>query len=68
MSPALHLGALRRNRKAYPDVFNQLLQFLYEGCLSNTRGRPVDFTNNDLKYRFEGDREGLRQSVLRVLW
>ncbi len=31
--------------KAHPDVFNILLQILEDGCLTDSRGRHVDFRN-----------------------
>ncbi len=31
--------------KAHPDVFNILLQILEDGCLTDSRGRRVDFRN-----------------------
>ncbi len=31
--------------KAHPDVFNILLQILEDGCLTDGKGRKVDFTN-----------------------
>lgn len=31
--------------KAHPDVFNMLLQILEDGCLTDARGRRIDFTN-----------------------
>ncbi len=31
--------------KAHPDVFNILLQILEDGCLTDAKGRSVDFTN-----------------------
>ncbi len=31
--------------KAHPDVFNILLQILEDGCLTDAKGRKVDFTN-----------------------
>ena len=31
--------------KAHPDVFNILLQVLEDGCLTDTKGRSVDFRN-----------------------
>ena len=31
--------------KAHPDVFNLLLQILEDGCLTDSRGRRVDFRN-----------------------
>jgi ATP-dependent Clp protease ATP-binding subunit ClpC len=34
--------------KAHPDVFNLLLQVLEEGCLTDSRGRTVDFSNTVL--------------------
>ncbi|MEA3459181.1 MAG: ATP-dependent Clp protease ATP-binding subunit, partial [Chloroflexota bacterium] len=48
-------GALRRRpyslilldeiEKAHPDAFNMLLQIMEDGCLSDARGRRVDFRN-----------------------
>ena len=31
--------------KAHPDVFNLLLQILYDGRLTDSKGRVIDFTN-----------------------
>lgn len=31
--------------KAHPDVFNMLLQILEDGCLTDAKGRKIDFTN-----------------------
>jgi ATP-dependent Clp protease ATP-binding subunit ClpC len=31
--------------KAHPDVFNMLLQVMEDGCLTDARGRKVDFRN-----------------------
>ncbi len=31
--------------KAHPDVFNMLLQLMEDGCLTDARGRKVDFRN-----------------------
>jgi ATP-dependent Clp protease ATP-binding subunit ClpC len=31
--------------KAHPDVFNMLLQLMEDGCLTDSRGRKVDFRN-----------------------
>ena len=31
--------------KAHPDVFNLLLQIMEDGCLTDAKGRTVDFTN-----------------------
>ena len=31
--------------KAHPEVFNVLLQILEDGCLTDARGRKVDFSN-----------------------
>ncbi len=31
--------------KAHPDVFNMLLQILEDGCLTDAKGRKVDFKN-----------------------
>ena len=31
--------------KAHPEVFNILLQILEDGCLSDAKGRKIDFTN-----------------------
>lgn len=31
--------------KAHPDIFNILLQILEDGCLTDTAGRKVDFSN-----------------------
>jgi len=31
--------------KAHPDVFNMLLQVMEDGCLTDSRGRKVDFRN-----------------------
>lgn len=31
--------------KAHPDVYNMLLQLLEDGCLTDAKGRKIDFTN-----------------------
>ncbi len=31
--------------KAHPDIFNVLLQIMEDGCLTDAKGRKVDFTN-----------------------
>ena len=31
--------------KAHPDAFNMLLQILEDGCLTDAKGRKIDFTN-----------------------
>ncbi len=31
--------------KAHPDVFNMLLQLLEDGCITDAKGRKIDFTN-----------------------
>jgi ATP-dependent Clp protease ATP-binding subunit ClpB len=38
-------GAVRRDRKGAPDVFNVLLQVLDDGRLTDGQGRTVDFKN-----------------------
>ncbi|HUA13280.1 MAG TPA: ATP-dependent Clp protease ATP-binding subunit, partial [Candidatus Sulfotelmatobacter sp.] len=31
--------------KAHPDVFNMMLQILEDGCITDAKGRKIDFTN-----------------------
>ncbi|MGB4985144.1 MAG: AAA family ATPase, partial [Erysipelotrichaceae bacterium] len=55
--------------KAHPDVFNILLQILDEGCLTDNKGRHIDFKNTIIimtsnlgsQYAFEDDNDEMKE-------